>query len=61
MRPKTADRNERLHGGKTPKRQVYSPVIAASSGLNHSPYQVPNVAVIPSPKTLSKQVSFAGN
>jgi hypothetical protein len=39
----------------------YSPK-SANAGMNFSPYQVPNVANIPTPNRLSsKQVSFAGN
>ena len=39
----------------------YSPK-SANAGMNFSPYQVPNVAKIPTPNRLSnKQVSFAGN
>jgi hypothetical protein len=60
MRPKTA---ERVNSGYKPTRTVYKPEISASVGQNFSPYQVPNVAVIPSPNTYNsaKQVSFAGN
>ena len=60
MRPKTA---ERVSSGYKPTRSVYKPEISASAGQNFSPYQVPNVAAIPSPGTYNsnKQVSFAAN
>ena len=62
MRPKTAERsNSRMNSGYKPTRTVYKPEISASAGQNFSPYQVPNVAVIPSPSYGSRQVSFAGN
>jgi hypothetical protein len=48
MRPKTA---ERVTSGYKPTRTVYNPEISASAGQSFSPYQVPNVAIIPSPKT----------
>jgi hypothetical protein len=60
MRPKTA---ERVSSGYKPTRSVFKPEISASASQNFSPYQVPNVAVIPSPgyNSSNKQVSFAAN
>jgi len=52
MRPKTAERANSRGGGMgnsgyKPTRVVYKPEVSASAGQNFSPYQVPNVAVIP--------------